>query len=139
MTCRKSFQRTKFACYSAYFTMSSIFALPPILFVTFHEMYDVSYTLLGTLVLTNFCTQLLIDLVFSFFSKYFNVKLAVRVMPILTSVGLFLYAMAPVLFPNAIFWGSSSVRSSFRSRQDSPRCSSAPSLPRSPRTIRKGI
>jgi fucose permease len=105
MTCRKSFQRTKFACYSAYFTMSSVFALPPLLFVTFHEMYGVSYTLLGTLVLTNFCTQLLIDLVFSFFSKYFNVKLAVRIMPILTSVGLFLYAMAPVLFPNAIFWG----------------------------------
>ena len=105
MTCQKSFRRTKFACYSAYFTMSSIFALPPLLFVTFHEMYDVSYTLLGTLVLTNFCTQLLIDLLFSIFSKHFNVKLAVRIMPILTSIGLFLYAMAPVLFPNAVFFG----------------------------------
>jgi len=52
------FRRTKLACYAAYFTMSSVFSLPPLLFVTFHEMYRVSYTLLGTLVLTNFCTQL---------------------------------------------------------------------------------
>ena len=105
MTQKKSFQRTKFACYSAYFTMSSIFALPPLLFVTFHDLYGVSYTLLGTLVLTNFCTQLLIDLIFSLFSKHFNVKLAVRAMPILTSIGLTLYAMAPVLFGDAVFLG----------------------------------
>lgn len=45
------FKRTKFACYAAYFTMSSIFCLPPLLFVTFLELYNVSWTLLGTLVL----------------------------------------------------------------------------------------
>jgi len=28
----QNFKRTKFACYSAYFTMSSIFSLPPLLF-----------------------------------------------------------------------------------------------------------
>ena len=41
---------------------------------TFREMYNISYTLLGTLVLTNFCTQLTVDLIFSFFTKYFNIK-----------------------------------------------------------------
>ncbi|MBQ7846375.1 MAG: hypothetical protein IJ392_09565 [Clostridia bacterium] len=51
-----SFRRTRLACYTAYFTMSSIFSVPPLLFVTFREMYAISYTLLGTLVLTNFCT-----------------------------------------------------------------------------------
>ena len=69
-----NFKRTKLACYAAYFTMSSIFTLPPILFVTLREMYGISYTLLGTLVLTNFFTQLTVDLAFTFFSKYFNVK-----------------------------------------------------------------
>ena len=34
-----NYKRTKRACYSAYFTMSSIFCVPPILFVTFKEMY----------------------------------------------------------------------------------------------------
>ncbi len=32
----------------SYFTMSSIFCIPPILFVTFQQLYGVSYTLLGT-------------------------------------------------------------------------------------------
>lgn len=100
-----NYKRTKLACYSAYVTMASAFALPPLLFVTFHDMYGVSYTLLGTLVLINFCTQLTVDLILSFFSKYFNEKFLVRVMPIITSCGLAIYAFTPVLFPNSIFVG----------------------------------
>lgn len=99
------FKRTKFACYSAYFTMSSIFSLPPLLFVTFHNLYGVSYTLLGTLVLTNFCTQLTVDLLFTVFTKYFNVTKCVRTMPLITSLGLLIYALSPVLFPNAVYAG----------------------------------
>lgn len=101
----KNFKRTKFACYSAYFTMSSIFSLPPLLFVTFHNTYSISYTLLGTLVLTNFCTQLTVDLIFTLFSKYFNVHKIVKVMPLITSLGLIIYALSPILFPNAVFVG----------------------------------
>lgn len=85
--------------------MAAIFALPPLLFETYHDMYGISYTLLGTLVLTNFMTQLSIDLIFVFFSKYFNPKAVVRVMPIITSMGLALYALAPTLFPNNVFLG----------------------------------
>lgn len=79
------FKRTKHACYFTYLAMSSVFSLPPILFVTFREMYGVSYTLLGTLVLVNFCTQLTIDLIFTFFSKHFNIQKTIRLMPLLTS------------------------------------------------------
>ena len=50
----RQYKRTKLACYASYFTMSSIFSLPPLLFVTLRETYGISYTLLGTLVLTNF-------------------------------------------------------------------------------------
>ena len=100
-----NFKRTKLACYAAYFTMSSIFSLPPILVVTLREMYGISYTLLGTLVLTNFFTQLTIDLIFTLFSKYFNVKKIVRVMPLITSAGLLLYALSPALFPDHVYLG----------------------------------
>lgn len=100
-----NFKRTKLACYSAYFTMSSIFSLPPLLFVTMRETYGISYTLLGTLVLVNFFTQLLIDLIFTGFSKYFNARIIVRVMPILTSLGLTLYAVIPTFFPNIAYVG----------------------------------
>lgn len=99
------YKRTKFSCYSAYFTMSPIFCLPPLLFVTFREMYGISWTLLGTLVLTNFCTQLAIDLIFTVFSKKFNFQKVVKIMPMITSLGLLIYAIFPTLFPNQAYVG----------------------------------
>lgn len=104
-TVTPNFKRTKFACYAAYFTMSSIFCVPPLLFVTLRETFGISYTLLGTLVLTNFCTQLAVDLIFTLFSKYFNTKIVVRIMPIITSVGLAVYALIPTFFPQIAYLG----------------------------------
>jgi len=101
----KNYRRTKLACYTAYFTMSSVFCLPPLLFVTFHELYGISYTLLGTLVLVNFCTQMLVDLIFTMFSRHFNVQKVVRLMPLITSLGLMLYALVPVAAPQAAYAG----------------------------------
>ena len=100
-----SYSKTRLACFYAYLSMASIFSLPPILFVTFREMYGISYTLLGTLVLVNFCTQLSIDLIFTFFTKYFNIHKTVKIMPILTSIGLLIYAIVPALFPSIAYLG----------------------------------
>lgn len=100
-----TFGRTKFACYTAYFTMSSIFCVPPLLFMTFRELYGISYTLLGTLILANFCTQLGVDLLFTLFAKHLNPRWIVRAMPLITSVGMVLYAVIPTLFPNIAYAG----------------------------------
>ena len=105
MTMKKNYKLTKFACYSAYFTMSSVFCVPPLLFVTFNEMYGISYTLLGTLVLVNFCTQLAIDFIFTFLAKYFNIKLTVRLMPLITALGLLIYGLVPHFFPQYAYLG----------------------------------
>lgn len=101
----QTYKRTKLACYYSYLSMSSVFSLPPILFVTFREMYGISYTLLGALVAINFCTQLSIDLIFSFFAKYFNIHKTVKIMPMLTSIGLLVYAIIPRLFPQYAYIG----------------------------------
>ena len=100
-----NYKRTKLACYASYFTMSSIFCLPPMLFVTFHETFGISYTLLGTLILVNFFTQLGIDLIFTLFSKHFNYTKIIRVMPLITALGLALYALIPWLFPQIAYAG----------------------------------
>lgn len=102
---KQNFKRTKISCYFTCFQGASVFALPALLFMTFRELYGVSYTLLGTLVLVNFCTQLLIDLIFTFFTKYFNIKKTVITMPVLTSLGLIIYAIAPTLFPEYAYLG----------------------------------
>ncbi len=101
----RSFKLTKLACYTSNFTMSSIFCVPPLLFVTFRETYGISYTLLGTLVLANFCTQLAIDLIFTFFSKYLDVKRIAWLMPLITSSGLLIYGLIPTFFPSYAYAG----------------------------------
>ncbi len=73
--------------------------------MTLRSTYDISYTLLGTLILTNFCTQLFVDLIFTLFSKKFNVRKIVKIMPLLTTAGLLIYALFPTLFPNFAYLG----------------------------------
>ena len=99
------YRRTRFACFYTYLAMSSVYSLPPLLFVTFRELYGISYTLLGSLVAINFCTQLAVDFVFTFATKLFSIKTTLRVMPLLTSAGLFSYALIPMLFPQAAYVG----------------------------------
>ncbi|MBQ4630494.1 MAG: MFS transporter [Clostridia bacterium] len=99
------YTRAKYACYAANISMSIVANLPPILFLTFRSLYGISYSLLGLLILINFFTQLIVDLIFSFFSHKFNMEKAVKLMPILTFSGLFIYAVWPWIFPGHVYWG----------------------------------
>ena len=100
-----SYTRVKLACYATNISMSVMGNLPPLLFLTFNELYGISFGLLGLLVLINFCTQLTIDLIFSFFSHKFNIPLAVKCAPFLTMAGLVIYALSPIIFPNTVYLG----------------------------------
>lgn len=90
----------KYACYVSGATMSVTANLPPLLFLTFHSLYDISFSLLGTLIVVNFITQLSIDLIFSFFSHKFNIAKTVKTIPFICTLGLILFALAPVIFEN---------------------------------------
>ena len=84
-------------------SMSAVASLSPLLFLTFRELYGISYTLLGLLVLVNFCTQLGVDLLFSFFADRFDMQKTVRLMPLLTVLGLLVYAILPAAVPDAAY------------------------------------
>lgn len=77
--------------------------LSPILFLTFRDMYELSYTLLGFLVVINFVTQLSVDLIFTFFTKYFNIHKTVKATPLVAFIGLIIYAVLPRFFPDTAF------------------------------------
>ncbi|MEG2206229.1 MAG: MFS transporter [Oscillospiraceae bacterium] len=100
-----NFKKLKAACYTTNMSMSVVGNLSPLLFITFRSLYGISYSLLGLLVLINFCTQLIIDLVFSFYSYKFNIAKTVKLTPVFTAVGLFIYAVYPFLFPNSVYIG----------------------------------
>ncbi len=102
---KPSYQRLKLACYSVNVTMAIMGNLPPLLFITFRELYGISYTLLGLLVLINFSTQLLVDLIFSFFSHKFNIPKVVKFMPVIAFVGLVIFALAPFITPGIEYIG----------------------------------
>ena len=99
------YKRLKYACYSTNISMAVVGSLSPILFLTFRELYGISYSLLGLLILINFVTQLSIDLVFSFFSHKFNIPKVVALNPILTIIGLIIYALWPLIHPETTYVG----------------------------------
>ena len=80
-------------------------SVSPLLFLTFKNLYNVSYTLLGLLVLINFVTQLLVDLLFSFFSQKINAIKMVKLMPFLTILGFLIYALTPYFLQKNIYLG----------------------------------
>jgi MFS family permease len=87
--------------------MAAVGSMSPLLFTTFNdpETYNVSYTLLGFLTVVFFAVQLLLDLIFTLFSKHFNVRATVLVTPLLTIAGLLIYAFMPKVFPDlAYLW-----------------------------------
>ncbi len=101
----KPHTRLKAACYTTNITMSVIGNLSPVLFLTFRSLYGISYSLLGMLVLINFLTQLTVDLIFSFFSHKFNIAKTVKFTPVLSVIGLCVYALWPLFFPQTVYTG----------------------------------
>ncbi len=97
---QNKYKRVKYACYTANACMAAVIILPAMLFTTFRELYGISYSLLGLLVVVNFCTQLILDLIFSFFSHKFNMEKTVKIIPVFAIIGFAVYAILPMLFPD---------------------------------------
>ena len=56
-----NYKSTLHACYLGYITQALIVNLPPILFVIFKDKFGLTYTMLGSLVMIIFVTQLIVD------------------------------------------------------------------------------
>lgn len=102
---KSSVKRLQYACYTANAAMAVVTYLPPVLFLPLRALYGISYTMLGLLIVVNFCTQLAVDLLFSALSDRLPTKWVARGMPWLTVLGMALYAASPLLFPNTVYTG----------------------------------
>lgn len=102
---KDNYKRLKLACYTTNVSMSVVGNISPLLFLTFRSLYGLSYSLLGFLVFVNFFTQLLVDLLFSFFSYKFNIHKTVKFTPFLTAAGMFVYAVWPYFLPQYAYAG----------------------------------
>ena len=95
----KRYTNTVRACCLTSVSTSVTGNLSPLLFLTFRELYGLSFAQMGLLVLINFTTQLLVDLLFSFFSHRLSAQRCVRATPLVIALGLALFAVLPLAMP----------------------------------------
>src|SRR6056297_2654060 len=100
-----SYKGTAIACYLGNFTQSIIINLTPILFIPLKDLYNLSYTQLGSLVLINFVTQILVDVLLSGAADKYGFWIFTLLGQGLAIGGLSLFALSPYVFPSHVYGG----------------------------------
>ena len=93
-----SYKSTTIACYMGNFVQATVINLTPILFIPLKEQFGLSFQQLGMLVLINFLTQVVCDILFSTIVDKYGFRPFVVFAHILTVVGFLLFALSPVIF-----------------------------------------
>lgn len=98
------YKLTTISCFTGIFVQAIITNLTAILFVPMMTLYGFSYIHLGILVGINFTTQVMSDLIFSGLIDKIKFKRLVLPTCIISFIGLFLFALSPLIFDN-VFLG----------------------------------
>ena len=98
MSIRNNYRHTIYACYIGYITQAIINNFAPLLFLTFHNVYNIPLEKIGLLVTVNFCTQLLVDMLSVKFVGRIGYRAAVVLAHVLAAVGFIGLGILPDLF-----------------------------------------
>ncbi|MEG1426796.1 MAG: MFS transporter [Oscillospiraceae bacterium] len=94
-----NWRSTIFACYRGNFTHAAVNNLSPLFFIIYQDKFGLSYTLLATLILFNFCTQILADLLSVKFVDKIGYRKAALFSQFMAALGLLLLAVLPNILP----------------------------------------
>lgn len=95
----QNYKSTLHACYLGYITQALIVNLPPLLFVVFKEKFGLSYTLLGSLVLIIFITQLVVDTLAIKFVDKIGYRISAVIAHLFAAAGMVAFAFLPRIMP----------------------------------------
>ncbi|HHV50573.1 MAG TPA: MFS transporter [Clostridiales bacterium] len=95
----QNYKSTLHACYLGYITQALIVNLPPLLFVVFKEKFGLSYTLLGSLVLIIFITQLVVDAMAIRFVDKIGYRASAVIAHLFAAAGMVSFAFLPRIMP----------------------------------------
>ncbi|MGV9778086.1 MFS transporter [Streptosporangium sp. NPDC003464] len=95
-----TFDHTRRACYTGYVTQAIVNNLAPLLFIVFQDRYRLPMEMLGRLVLLNFATQLITDIVAVKFVDRIGYRVPLVLAHVLSVLGLVLLAVAPAVSPS---------------------------------------
>ncbi|MER6826930.1 MFS transporter [Streptosporangium sp. NPDC000563] len=95
-----TYDHTRRACYTGYVTQAIVNNLAPLLFIVFQTRYQLPLEMLGRLVLLNFATQLVTDIVAVKFVDRTGYRVPLVLAHVLSALGLMLLAVAPAVSPS---------------------------------------
>lgn len=98
------YKKTKIACYLGFITQAITANFAPLLFLTFHNDYQISLGRIALIPTCFFFTQLLVDLFCAKFVDKIGYRICVVSSEICAAVGLIGLAVLPDLLPSP-FWG----------------------------------
>lgn len=85
------------ACYTANFIGALVINLTPVLFIPLKTLYGLSYTQFGILLGTNYVTQVLADVLFSWPVDRYGCRPFSILAPVLTIAGYLIFALSPLV------------------------------------------
>ena len=100
---QRTFKSTKIACYIGYFVQAIINNLSPILFIIFSEQLGISLNQIGTLILVNFLSQAVVDVLSVKIVDRIGYKKIILASHAFATVGLVCLGVLPMLFQKYAF------------------------------------
>lgn len=100
-----SYKSTINACYIGNFVQATVINLTPIIFIPLREQFGLSYTQFGFLILINFITQVIVDIVFSRAVDKYGFRIFCVIAHILCVTGFIMFAFTPWLFKSNEYIG----------------------------------
>ena len=95
----KKYQKTLIACYLGFVTQAICANFAPLLFLTFHESYGITFSKLALISTVFFITQLLVDLVCAKIVDYIGYRTCVVAAEVTSGLGLAGLAYIPGIMP----------------------------------------
>lgn len=96
---KPSYKTTIFACFAGYVVQAVIVNFAPLLFITFQNTYNIPLSQITLLVTVNFCVQLGVDLLATFFVDRIGYRVSVVISQFCSALGLILLAVLPEVMP----------------------------------------
>lgn len=90
-----TYKHTMRACYMGYITQAIVNNLAPILFIIFQDQYNISLEMLGRLILINFGTQIIVDLLTVKYVERIGYRKATVIAHICCALGLMSLGILP--------------------------------------------
>ncbi len=95
-----TFKQTLHACYLGYITQAIVNNLAPLLFVIFHDSFDITFEKIGRLILINFGTQIVTDILAIKYVDRIGYRKAAVLAHVFASLGLIGLGILPILLPS---------------------------------------